>query len=79
MLASMNSSMLRIRKSMGRVDEQPLSSSLSKWRWNVLNECHYVLVIRKLYEGVITVDYKWVYKNKCGSIENFKIRFMESD
>jgi hypothetical protein len=30
MLASMNSSMLRIRKSMGRVDEQPLSSSLSK-------------------------------------------------
>jgi hypothetical protein len=45
----------------------------------VPNEYHYVLVFRKLSEGGITVDNKQVYKNKCGSRGNFKIRFMVSD
>jgi hypothetical protein len=45
----------------------------------VLNEYHYVLVFRKLSERAITVDYKWVYKNKCGSRGNLKIRVMTSD
>jgi hypothetical protein len=35
--------------------------------------------LEKLSEGAITVDYKWVYKNKYGSRGNFKIRFMASD
>jgi hypothetical protein len=35
--------------------------------------------LEKLSEGVITVDYEWVYKNKCGSRGDFKIRFMASD
>jgi hypothetical protein len=35
--------------------------------------------LEKLSEGSITVDYKWGYKNKCGSRGNFKIRFMASD
>jgi hypothetical protein len=30
--------------------------------------CH----LEKLYEGVITVDCKWVYKNKCGFRGNFE-------
>jgi hypothetical protein len=34
------------------------------------------LVFRKLSEGAITIDYKWVYKNKYVFRENFKIRFM---
>jgi hypothetical protein len=37
------------------------------------------LVFRKISKGAITVDYEWVYKNKCGSGGNFKIRFMASD
>jgi hypothetical protein len=37
------------------------------------------LVFRKLSEGAITVNYKWVYKIKYGSRENFKIRFMTSN
>jgi hypothetical protein len=37
------------------------------------------LIFRKLSEGAITVDYKWVYKIKCGFRGNFKIRFMASD
>jgi hypothetical protein len=32
------------------------------------------LVFRKLSEGAITTDYKWVYMIKCGSRGNFKIR-----
>jgi hypothetical protein len=35
--------------------------------------------LEKLSEGAITIDYKWVYKNKYCSRENFKIRFMASD
>jgi hypothetical protein len=35
--------------------------------------------LEKLSEGAITVYYKWVYKNKCDSRGNFKIRFMTSD
>jgi hypothetical protein len=35
--------------------------------------------LEKLSEGAIIVDYKWAYKNKCGSRGNFKIRFMASD
>jgi hypothetical protein len=45
----------------------------------VLNVYHYILVIIKLSEEVITIDYDWVYKNNCGSRGNFKIRFMASD
>jgi hypothetical protein len=45
----------------------------------VLNVYHYILVIIKLSEEVITIDCEWVYKNKCGSRGNFKIRFMASD
>jgi hypothetical protein len=35
--------------------------------------------LEKLSEGVITIDYKCGYKNKCGSRGNFKIRFTSSD
>jgi hypothetical protein len=35
--------------------------------------------LEKLSEWAITVDYEWVYKNKCDSRENFKVRFMTSD
>jgi hypothetical protein len=42
-------------------------------RWNVLNEYPYVLVFRKISEGAITVDYKWVYKSTImfWYLENF--------
>jgi hypothetical protein len=45
----------------------------------VLNEYRYILVFRKLSEGAITVDYKWVYKIKYVSRGNFKIKFMASN
>jgi hypothetical protein len=45
----------------------------------VLNEYHYVLVFRKLSEGAIIVDYKWVYKFEplCFGMNLEKIKSMD--